>query len=277
MVIFEMASGVFKSTADKYKKRGEEAFVSFPVELNGKKYRQIIFNKMFFGKVKERMSGIIFVNEDGSLVESTNIKRELTEMFYNIEIIFGDEHLKKLSKAITAEKDILRDEEDFELINLVLEKFKKEGFQGIDIIVTVLTRLPNFKRENNKALEEFINKAEEYNKTTTVLNREIIGDVKFSYRNILIKNFQRIKLINKGRMFYDPILKETRKRRRKIMNRLTGVDNHIGMLKLEDTMAHLKKVVSVYDKILDLSEDGYEKYLKEMEKKNISERIALIR
>lgn len=278
MFSYEKCSGIFKEVADKYRKRGEETLVSKPMEFNGKNYRQIIYNKAFLGKIRENMVGIIIVTEDGEIVENPIIRREIAYLAYQFQNMFDDEHIRKLRRAIIPENDIIRQEQDLEQMLLALKKLKDYGIEGIDTVVSVLTRLPDSKRENSKAVEEYIGKIDEYNsKEDLVLTKEMIEDVKVSYRILLIKNFQRVRLVNKGRFNYDAVLTEARKRRRRLLNRLGGIDFYHGMQKLEDSMVHLKKMLSVYSKIVDMSEDEYIKYLKDMDKKNLSERLTLVR
>lgn len=278
MFSYEKCSGIFKEVSDKYKKRGEEALISKPMEFNGKNYRQIIYNKTFLGRIKESMIGIIMVTEDGEVVDNPIIRREIGYLAYQFQNMFDDEHIRKLKRAVIPENDIIRDEEELEQILVALDRLKKSGLEGIDTIVSILTRLPDSKRENNIALNEYIGKVNEYNsKEDLVLTKEMIEDVKISYRTLLVRNFQRVKLVNKGRLYYDGVLTETRKRRRKLTNRLGGMDFYYGMQRLEDKMAHLKKILSVYSKIIDMSEDEYTKYLKDMDKKNLSERLSIVR
>lgn len=277
MEVFEKCQSPFGETSDKYKKRGEIALVSRPVEFGGKTYRQIVFQKTFLGKVKEKMTGILFATEDGQIVDNTTVKREIGDMVYQFQNIFDYKHIDKLSKTISSEEEKVREKEDLNLMLEALEKLKIEGIEGIDMIVTVMTKLPQIKMENDKAIEEFIAKVDKYQSEDIIITRDMIEDVKFSYRSILIKNFQRVKLINKGRYFYDNVVKETKSRRKKISNRISGFDLYFGMQKLGDQMDRFKKILTMYTKITDMSEDEYIRYLKEMDKTNLSERLILER
>lgn len=278
MFSYEKCSGLYKEISDKYKKRGEEALISKPMEFNGKNYRQIIYNKTFLGRIMESMVGIIIITEDGEIVDNPIIRREVGYLAYQFQNMFDDKHMKKLSNSIIPENDLIRQEQDLEQMLVAFDKLKNYGIEGVDTVVSVLTKLPDFKRENNKALEEYVNKVNEYNsKEDIVLTKEMIEDVKISYRTLLIKNFQRVRLVNKGRPYYDAVLTEVRKRRRKLTNRLGGFDFYYGMQKVEDSMVHLKKIIRVYESVVDMSEDEYMKYIKDMDKKNLSERLSLVR
>lgn len=277
MEVFEKCQGAYSEISDKYKKRGEIALVSKPVEYGGKTYRQIVFQKTFLGRVKEKMTGLLFITEEGQLVDNSTIKREVLDMVYQFQNIFDEDHIKKLSKTLSTEEEKIRDKEDLDLMLGALEKLKLEGIEGVDMVVTVLTKLPQIKIENDKAIKEFVEKVDKYQSGESLITREMIEDVKFSYRSILLKNFQRVKLINKGRYFYDNVIKEARSKRKKLSNRVSGFDLYFGMQKLGDQMDKFKKILQMYTKITDMSEDEYTRYLKEMDKTNLAERLLLER
>lgn len=277
MEFFEKCQSPYSEISDKYRKRGEIALVSKPVDFGGKTYRQIVFQKIFLGKIKEKMNGILFVTEDGQLVDNPTIKREIGEMVYQFQNIFDFDHIKKLTQSISTEEEKIRGKEDLDLMLEALEKLKLQGIEGIDTIITIMTKLPQIKVENDKVIKDFTTKVDKYQSDEIVINREMIEDVKFSYRSILVKNFQRIKLINKGRYFFDNVVNETKSRKKKITNRFAGFDIYFGMQKLGDEMDKYKKILATYTKITDMSEDEYTRFLKEMDKTNLAERLMLER
>lgn len=277
MEIFGKCQSPYREISDKYVKRGEIALVSKPVDFGGKTYRQIVFQKTFLGKLKEKMTGILFVTEDGQLVDNPTIKREIGEMVYQFQNIFDFDHIKKLTQSVSTEEERIRGKEDLDLMLEALEKLKLQGIEGIDTIITIMTKLPQIKAENDKTIKDFTTKVDKYQSDEIVINREMIEDVKFSYRSILVKNFQRIKLINKGRYFFDNVVNETKSRKKKITNRFAGFDIYFGMQKLGDEMDRYKKILATYTKITDMSEDEYTRFLKEMDKTNLAERLMLER
>lgn len=95
------------------------------------------------------------------------------------------------------------------------------------------------------------------------------------YRNILIANFNRIQLINRGRAFYDDIKKEAAKINKKF--RIGTNNTKDSFLKLENSIDYLKKILRLYEKVLDMSEEQYIKYLDKIDRENIEANIKLIR
>lgn len=277
MLVFLKADGIYKSISDEYKKGGEIARVSLPIEFEGKKYREIIYNKVFLGSVRKGIKGIIFVTEDGKVVEDKRDLRELITLGYHFEVLFDEVFTGSIPRAVTPEKEIKKEENDFNQMIEGLKVLKDEGVHGCDIMINVLSNLPQYKRDNNKALENLIEKIKSLESQDIVFNQKIFDEVMPYYREALIRNFKRVKLINKAREYYDEIKKEAYKRKKKFKYRSMGRDVVEGLTKLEYGINYTKKVLEVYDKVVDMNEEQYLRYLNEMDKDNINHRFELLR
>lgn len=277
MQIFKPTEGKFKDIADKYKKSGEVTRISMPIEFEGKIYREIVYNKTFFGRMKRNITGLIFINEDGEHVSNERLKKELCNLSYYFESLLDDSSIKELNNALASEIDIKKQMEDYEQISSALIAIKSEKLPGIGEVITILNELPNHKIENNKTIEEYLNQLQLITPEEFVFNKIAYNELYSYYREILIKNFQRVMLVNSGRDYYDDIKKESQKRKRSMTARLNTQEVFIGLSKLPVEMDHLKNILRVYESVADMKQEEYLKHLKDIEKNNINYRFQLIR
>ena len=277
MLVFQVCEGDYKTIAGKYLKKHEVARVSRPIEYKGIRYREIVYNKRFLGSIRNGIKGIIFITEDLSVVEDKALIRELSSLAYHFEVFFDESYSGGITRAVAPEKEILKQERDFGQMAQALAILKEENVSGAEIVSNILTSLPVIKRENNEYLTNLIEKLKSLESDTLVFSSEILDEVDPLYKDALMKNFQRVKQINRGRAFYDDIKKQAYTRRKKFKYRSKGKDVVEGLTKLEYGMNYVKQVLSVYDKVTDMSEEQYMRYLNGMDKDNINHRTEINR
>lgn len=277
MQVFTTPEGKFKSTADKYKKTGEKARISMPIEFEGKRYREVVYNKSILGKMKRNIEGIIFLSEDGEYVSNSRVKNELAKLGYQYEIMLDDKSIGELKKAVTPELEIEKLSADYGQIIKAIERMNSAGIKGIDNVISILQKIPLHKRENNNVIEAYLNHVENISRDDFVFSSEVYDKLYPYYKEILIKNFQRVRLVASGRGFYDDIKREGQKRKRNLTARFNSHEVFMGLTKLPVEMDHLKSIVTVYDSVSSMKQEEYLKYLKTIERSNITSRIQLLR
>lgn len=277
MLVFQACEGDYKTIADKYIKKGEIARISRPIEFKGVRYREIVYNKKLLGSIRQGVKGIVFITEDLSVVKDKGLIRELTGLAYHLEVFFDESYSGSIKRAVAPEKEILKQEIDFGQMAKALEILKEENISGAEMVSHILTSLPAIKRENNECLTKLIEKLQSCESDTMIFTDEVMNEVDPLYKDALLRNFKRVKLINKGRAFYDDIKKQAYSRRKKFKYRTKGKDVVEGLTKLEYGMNFVKQVLSVYDKVTDMNEEQYMRYLNEMDKDNINHRIEMTR
>jgi hypothetical protein len=277
MQVFTTPVGKFKDLADKYKKSGEISRISLPIEYDGKRYKEIVYNKKFLGRMKKNVEGVIFLTEDGEYISDIRLKKELSILGYQLEVIMDDKSINDLKSAITPELEIEKQVADYNQIKKAIDNMKASKEFGVDTVVPILNKLPDLKRENNKVIEVFINKLQLLNPDGFVFNTSVYNELYTYYKEILIKNFQRVRLVGSGRNFYDNLKKEAQKRKRNMSARFNGHEVFMGLTKLPYEMDHLKNIIKVYESVVNMKQEEYLKHLKIVEKTNIDYRIQLIR
>lgn len=277
MLIFTNDLGAMQSISDKYKKSGEVSSLSLPIEFEGRRYREIVYRETFLGKPKKAISGIIFAAENGELVTDNRIIRELLNLSYYMEIIFDDSSIESFNKAIAPDMEIRKEKRDYEEIINIFEELKQSGTSNLENLRGILIVLPQLKVESNELLHKYMDRVNSYASNNFVFTKEVLDGIMPIYRDVLLKNIQRVKYVNSGRHYYDHIKEKAYQLRKKYRWRLIGRGGIDPLLKLEHTISYFKRMLSVYEQVLNLNEAQYLKYIKNTENQNIEARQKLIR
>lgn len=277
MLVFTKAEGRFKEISDKYIKKSEVARVSMPIEYKGQLYREIQFNKVFLGSVRQTVNGYIYVTEDGQKVEDERDIRELSYLAYQFEVLFDDVFSGGIPKAVIEEKQLKREEKDFEKMLVALDALKAEGLEKTEKLRDAFLNLTALKRENNKALKELIDKVNSLSNENIVFSKKILDEIMPYYRRALLKNFEKIKLIAKTKDEIDDVKAALNKKRKSLRFRISGTELMDCLNRLDYGIDYFKKVLTVYEPVLDMSDKEYIKYLDSMDRKNVEEKMMKLR
>lgn len=277
MLVFTKAEGRLKEISDKYIKKSEVARVSMPIEYKGQLYREIQFNKVFLGSVRQTVNGYIYVTEDGQKVEDERDIRELSYLAYQFEVLFDDVFSGGIPKAVIEEKQLKREEKDFEKMLVALDALKAEGLEKTEKLRDAFLNLTALKRENNKALKELIDKVNSLSNENIVFSKKILDEIMPYYRRALLKNFEKIKLIAKTKDEIDDVKAALNKKRKSLRFRISGTELMDCLNRLDYGIDYFKKVLTVYEPVLDMSDKEYIKYLDSMDRKNVEEKMMKLR
>ena len=81
------------------------------------------------------------------LVTDKLITKELTKLFYNVELLLSDTFLKDLSKAIATENSLKMEEALAELFGENMKLLSTKQVEGTDIVKNIMERLPQLKEK----------------------------------------------------------------------------------------------------------------------------------
>lgn len=278
MLVYQRAEGRFKEISDNYRNKNEVARVSLPIEYNGRLYREIQYNKVFLGSVRQTVTGYLYVTEEGEKVLDKKDIKELAYLAYQFEVLFDDVFKGGIPKAVIDEKQLKKEEKDFEKMLIALDALKAEGLKDVDKIEEAFSKLTVLKRENNRALEELINKVNSLSKPDLIFSREVLNEIMPYYREALLKNFKKIKLINSTRNQLDDVKQALNKKRKALRFRiLSGTELMDCLNRLEYGIDYFKKVITVYSSVADMTEGEYIKYLDNMDRKNVEEKLSKLK
>jgi hypothetical protein len=263
----------YSNIVDKYMFGKEVPMISIEVEYNGEAYREIaFFKKNVVGKPSKRINGIVFVDKNFEIVNDKRLQKELFSAFFNLTKLFEENFINNLSKALASEADLEKDQEETDLIGEILLELSDRRIEGADRVRDIVLKLPQLKRENNQAIQRFIEATKE-NQNGKITYDDIICKIKPLYLETLMKNFEKIKLIGSCSGYYSGVKKEAMKNYKKgLLSAMGSSTNREGMM-IEAKFSHMIKVNQVYSSILEFSNSEYIKYLNDKEKLQIDELI----
>ncbi|KRQ87411.1 hypothetical protein ABG79_00749 [Caloramator mitchellensis] len=273
MKIYTSELGKYKNSIINFRNSKESAKMSLPIEFEGELYRIIEFNDAgFFNK---EITGYLILTNEGEVVNDKRIQKEVMTLGYYLELLFDEDSLKRLGKAITLDREIKKEIINYNDSIELLKSFKDEGINGVDIIISILEKLPEIKKQNNLAIMEFVNQASKLAEQNLIMSSKLLNDILPIYRKMLLVNLNRINEINKGRAYFDTLKQITSKKKKSIKNKINGLSPRL--TRLEMTLDKLINILKIYDRILNMSESKYIEFLKSQDNQNIQNKLNLIR
>lgn len=277
MLVFTNDQKELNTLSEKYKKSGEISSVSLPIEFEGRKYRAIVYRQTLLGKPKKDINGIVFVNENNEAEGNQRVIKELLGLLYYMELLLDDKSIEAFNKAIAPDMEIQKEKRDYGEIIDMFQELKDAGVTNLENLRGLFIKLPQLKEENNLIIKKYIDAVNSIQAEDFVYNKEIQDKLMPLYRDVLLKNIQRVKYVNSGRYYYDDIKEKAGKLRGRYKWRLINRGGIEPLNKLDQTISYFKRMLKVYEQILNLNDAQYLKYIKNTENHNIESRLELIR
>lgn len=258
----------------KYKNKGEETRISIPVEYNGKLYREV----MFIHKGKNRVAvGYSYIDEENNEVEDKSVIRQLAKLGYYLNIFYNDESNLYLKKAMEGINSIKSQKIEYSFICKALDKIKEEGEEGTEEIRAIAKQVIDLREENDEKILKLLTIADNSISQENNYGENSFQELHNLYRDIMMLNFKRVKLIESGEAYYENILKRCKTHRGFLASIFLGKKKYLPFMKLESLINEYKKILATYEKILDMNETKYEKFLMNVEKDNVNLKMSVVR
>ncbi|MCX7695483.1 MAG: hypothetical protein N2Z71_07260, partial [Caloramator sp.] len=110
-----------------------------------------------------------------------------------------------------------------------------------------------------------------------IFNKKILDEIMPYYRRALLKNFEKIKLINKTKDEIDDVKSALNKKRKSLRFRISGTELMDCLNRLDYGIDYFKRVLTVYEPVLDMNDKEYLEYLDSMDRKNVEEKLSKLR
>ncbi|NEZ47910.1 hypothetical protein FDF74_12035 [Clostridium niameyense] len=276
MFKYKIASEEIKEKLLPYMNKGEKLLVSDKIEFKGSYYREVLFNKKFFIGVMEETKGIIYIDDNFNIINKINVQNQLIKLGYYYEILFETEKGKSIFKAMKNDEDLKKDKNDIDMCLIGLDILKNEKIENTEKIKKIILDLIKFREEENEILLNLYNLVNSIWEQDGKISEESLKKVYDLYKKLLRSNFKNIKNIYIGADYYDYIKDMTNKKRKSFSIRLNKKISE-PLFKLDYEMNYFKKLLKTYNRILNMNENEYFKFIEKMEKNNITERIKIIR
>lgn len=266
-----------KETIEKYKQSGESYDVSNLIEIGGKKYREVSYKKTMLGIKGKAEKGIIFIDENSSIVSNYDILKKLCFMAYKCESIFSKKSIDKFKKFVQNKNEIEAKKLEYDQVISCLEACYRKNLKGCNVIIDVLKELIKAKTENRSAVEEFLEKVNTFENKDTIFTEEMVNSIEPFYENVFVKNFNCVKVLNKGRNYYEEVRKILDKQKTKPVNLIMGMGLRGGYAKVDNFIESSISVLLVYDDVIDMNDKSYIEYFHDIENGKINKKIETIR
>lgn len=276
MSYYKSITDEYKGIAKKYTAKGEAAKISEPIMFEEKMYYCVVYNKRFLGIPKNDICGRLIIDDNSKVVSDRFLLRELNRLFYYSSIFFGYE-IVNIGKTIKSDAELKRDEEDYNDAYKVLDYISvKRDVEEAEKVKEVLKTYFNMRVETNDTLKCFDGKIKEYKNSNVISSKEIIEELLYLYKDILVKNFEKVKQLNNGADCYDIVKKETRELKKQIKLKLDS-KFQMSATKLDDILTFAINLLGYYGDVINYSRNQYMQYYISKENEKIQEEYNKIR
>lgn len=263
-----------------YKRKFEKVRVSEFMAVDGKKYREVIFNKKYLEKVTGSITGSIFVDDNNDIVINKIILKKLCKISYMSEILFEDSSNLSIKRIVRKSGDVNREDRDKVFMNKALDIILKENAITNDMCDELKITVDEFydsKNKDNEFIIKTINHAKDLVKANkNVITEDIIDAVLDDYINILLSNFIRVQKLSKHEKVLNEALTKCKAYEKKVKVKwISG--RKLSFSKLNYNLYYYVKVINTYKQVINLSSSQYERKLEDIMKENINYRFDSIR
>lgn len=261
---------------NKYVKTFEEVKISEAAMYAGKLYREVIFKKKF-GKAVSYM----YLDGYNNIVQDKITVLRLGRIFFFMDCYLNSEP-GSIIYALQSKEDVVKDKDDFKLAKEALdlvgkhpEKYKITA-HDINEVKKNLTKVIDMRLETNKKLEAFKSSVDREMDNNEYFNEEIIEKCMPQYKDVMLLNYEKVKLIASKNNCYGALKGAAEKLRRSYNLRM--VTGHTEQLsKLQYTMGYFQNLITSYGSIPNMSSNQYLKSIENAGKVNAEFKIENLR
>ncbi|MGG7164296.1 hypothetical protein [Clostridium ihumii] len=253
--LYESPSKQLEDKLKKYKKAMEKIYVSKPIELYNKLYREVIFEKGGLNVFSTSPQNYMYVDENDDIIEDKIFCERLARIFYYMDIYLNEEKGSVLA-ALQDEDDTNRDKHDYKSVLEGLELLKNKNKEDVEKVRYVIERLPKLREKTNeklKILKEQIEIEKEKNK---YFNEKMIEVLYPYYRNVMEINYEKILLIGKAKDNYVELKKNADKKRR-TNNLLFNTRHTEKLMRTHYVLGYYSNLLRSYGNVIDMNYNQY--------------------
>ncbi|WP_392486653.1 hypothetical protein ACER0A_003690 [Haloimpatiens sp. FM7315] len=270
-----------------YIKKGESITLGEKLKYKEKTYMKIYLNKGILATIKKQENEVLFIDESFKFIDKEPILKELLKLSHYEKIFFNENNKISIFKAIQDEAQMIKDERDYNEVAIVLKflknemkakgKYKDLFENGMEEILKIIDEVPKLRKDNNEKLKELLIAVKDMKEKGVIFSDQVLNDIYPIYKEALVMNFKKVKVIAKGKEYYH-MLKKLAEKKRRIFALTLRWRQYIGnLIKMNYVMGYFEKVVNTYDKLLYMNEGDYIRFLKDMENSNVQNKIKNVR
>lgn len=257
-------------------KGGEICKISGEIKLNERTYRQIIYLKKVFLYNRLETRGFTYLNEDNEIVDKNAVINELNRLGYYYEVFFHENSGSSILDALKSGGAILRSQSEFEKVLGGLDILIEQKVAEAEKVKNVAIMVPKLREKSNNLVQEFSDKINDMKHLDINFGEDQLSKLYPYYEKVLKANFETVKHIAALSDCCDYVLKETDKKKRKLSVKLKS-KNFDMLIKVSDELSYYRRLIKIYNSVLDMSVNQYIDFLRKANKEKIENRTGLIR
>lgn len=259
-----------------YIKSGEKCKVSGIIEFNNKFYREAIIFKKNFIKMRLEPKGYLYLDDENRVVTNKVVLKDVAKLGYYYELFFYDEKGAGILSTLKTEQDIQTEKNNMNEIEEGLDFLSTQNVADAERVKNVVNKMIELREKGNNILIEVSNIIKNIRQQDLQFNEELLNRIYPFNENILKVNFEKVKYIASIRDCCDEVMVEAEKKRKKWGARI--MSNMVGkLIKVSDELSYFKRLLTLYDNVLDMNSNQYIKYLNNLNKERIENRLSLVR
>jgi len=276
MLGYTEAECKIKEDIRSYIKSAEGCKISGTIEISGKLYREVIIYKSNFFKFKKEVNGYLYLDEENKVVTDKYIMSELAKLCFFYEMFFSEDKSTGILATLKTEADLQRDKDKVEQIAKGLDFLLTQKVYAAERVKGVFIKNYNLEEKSNSILKELANNIRTIRDEDFNFNFELFNNVYQYYEDVVKINFEKVLGIASIGDCIEEVRKEAEKTRKKWGVRAMG--NMVGkLIKVSDELSYFKRLISLYRNVLQMNSNQYLKYLNNLNKDKIENKISLIR
>ncbi|ERI90787.1 hypothetical protein HMPREF1982_03825 [Clostridiales bacterium oral taxon 876 str. F0540] len=258
-----------------YLKKGEKCKISNLIELNGKLYREVVIYKRSMAAFRDEPKGYMYIDAENKVVSSKNIQTELAKLAYFYETFYSSEKGSGILAAFQDEDNFEGDRAVFREAAEGLDYLNKQEIENALKIKQVINIIPKLREKSNIEMSKLSNFAAEDLQNNVPFSQETVDKLYPVYERILELNFEKVKLIASVQDYCDEVKDAADKTRKKFKVRF---DQKIvvPLVRASDQISYFRRIIRTYKSVLNFSNTQYLRFLNDVNKKKIDQRIDMI-
>ncbi len=264
-----------------YTKAFEGVTISEPVLLGSNTYREVVFTKKLFPKFREHGKCYLYLDSSNNIVTNENTLLRLGKLFFFMDAFLSNDKGSIVS-AFLKDGDKRKNENDLKSMLEGLEHIRKKGKKyditsnDVDHVKSILIKLSELREVTNGKLEVFLKTVEEVKGKHQYFNESFIEECMPIYKEMMICNYNKVQLINRGLRHYNSFKKAAAGIRRGYA--LVFITKHNEpLMKVNYMMSYFENLLKAYGSIATMSQNEYIKNIANAGKTNAEYKMLALR
>lgn len=264
----------------KYIKPFEEVRVSEPALYAGNTYKEVVFRKKVMGNISKNGECYLYLDSNNNVVSNKTTLARLGNLFFFMDAFLNDEP-GSIIAALQTEDDIEKSRNDLELIGAgldVIDKKKDKYIKSFEIenIKKIIIRVMEMRKTTDEKLKIFLDAVNEEMSKRDYFDESVIEACMPEYKNVMLCNYEKVKVIARGADSYSNVKRITENLRRKY-NLLFVTSHTEALMKVNYIMRYYDNLLRAYDSILKMSPNQYLKNIANAGKQNAEFKMIQLR